>query len=167
MACLKSCSIAIVFFVAMLYMCVISPIILDESKYDVMRELKNKLTLEQQNKLMRVKKERAAIHFQGYGFGLLLSAAVLAWRMFSGTVKKRLTPMMMFCTTAAITCVVNYFYYILSPKSEWMITSLHNEDQARAWLKMYRYMQVNYHVGFVLGILAVGFMSKGICTGCK
>ena len=57
MVCIKCCSVAIVFFVAMAYMCVISPLVLEESKYDVMRELKSKLTIEQQKKLYRIKKE--------------------------------------------------------------------------------------------------------------
>ena len=162
MVCIKCCSVAIVFFVAMAYMCVISPLVLEESKYDVMREL----TIEQQKKLYRIKKERTAIYLQGYGYGLMLSALVLGWRMMSPAGKKSVTSTMIFCTTAAITFTVNYFYYILSPKKEWMVTSLHNEEQKVAWLKVYRYMQVNYHVGFVFGILAVAFMSKGIATGC-
>ena len=166
MTCVKSCGIAVMFFVAMAYMCVVSPLVLEESKYDVMRELKSKLTVEQQKKLYRIKKERTEIYLRGYGYGLILSALVLGWRMMSPSGKKSVTSTMMFCATAAITFTVNYFYYILSPKKEWMVTSLHSEEQKVAWLKVYRYMQINYHVGFVFGILAVAFMSKGISTGC-
>ena len=69
----------------------------------------------------------------------------------------------MACITGSITFTVNYFYYILTPKSEWMILSLEGQDQKEAWLKMYRHMQFNYHVGFLLGIAAVFFLTKGIC----
>ena len=44
-----------------------------------------------------------------------------------------------------------------------MIMSLEGDDQKAAWLKMYRHMQFNYHVGFLLGIAAVFFITKGIC----
>ena len=163
MACIKSCGIAIVFFVSMIYMCIISPIVLDESKEDVMKALRNTLSTEQKNTLERIKQERMQIHFKGYAAGLFLSSIIILYRFMHPMYNKYMTPMGMFCITAATTFVVNYFYYILSPKTEWMVTTLHNEEQKKAWLKVYRHMQVNYHIGFVLGIMAVGFMSRGVC----
>ena len=38
------CPIAVVFFVAMLYMCVLSPLVLDEDKHSVMKQLKGTFT---------------------------------------------------------------------------------------------------------------------------
>lgn len=161
MVCLRCCNIAIVFATAMIYMCVLSPLVVEENKHSLMKKLKNTLTLEQQNTYDRIKRERMSIHMRGYGIGLLLSALVLLYKFQFNS--KVLTPTVMACITGSITFTANYFYYILSPKSEWMIMSLEGDDQKAAWLKMYRHMQFNYHVGFLLGIAAVFFITKGIC----
>jgi hypothetical protein len=34
-----------------------------------------------------------------------------------------------------------------------------NQEQVRLWLQLYRQMQVYYHSGLVLGIIAVGIMA--------
>ena len=161
MVCVTCCNIAIVFAISMLYMCVLSPLVVEENKHSLMKKLKNTLTLEQQNTYDRIKRERLGIHLRGYGIGLLLSALVLMYKFQLNS--KILTPTVMACITGSITFTVNYFYYILTPKSEWMILSLEGQDQKEAWLKMYRHMQFNYHVGFLLGIAAVLFLTKGIC----
>ena len=161
MVCVTCCNIAIVFATSMLYMCVLSPLVVEENKHSLMKKLKNTLTLEQQNTYDRIKRERLGIHLRGYGIGLLLSALVLMYKFQLNS--KILTPTVMACITGSITFTVNYFYYILTPKSEWMILSLEGQDQKEAWLKMYRHMQFNYHVGFLLGIAAVFFLTKVIC----
>ena len=55
---------------------------------------------------------------------------------------KKLSANMMVCITASVTFLTNYFYYILSPKKEWMVTTLVTQQQKEAWLKMYRHMQL-------------------------
>ena len=45
-----------------------------------------------------------------------------------------------------------------------MIVHLDREDQRVEWQKIYRSMQLNYHVGLVLGIIAAGFFSGSICA---
>ncbi len=159
------CAVAVIFLIAMLYMCVLSPLILDEDKHSVMKQLKDTLTIEQQNTHTRIVKERMGIHMRGYGYGLVLSALILYYKMTSKS--KKLTPNMMVCVTASVTFLTNYFYYILSPKKEWMVTTLVTQQQKEAWLKMYRHMQYNYHIGFLLGILAVVFMTKGVLCDSK
>jgi hypothetical protein len=63
---------------------------------------------------------------------------------------------------AAVTFTVNYFYYILSPKTDWMVLNL-SKDETRAWLKVYKTMQYNYHIGMVLGILSVVAFGNSLC----
>lgn len=67
------------------------------------------------------------------------------------------------CMVAAVSFSVNYFYYILSPKSDWMVLHLKSGEETQAWLKVYRTMQVNYHIGLVLGILAVVAFGNALC----
>ena len=160
MVCLNCCGVAVVFATAMLYMCVLAPMILEENKHSLIKKLKDTLTIEQQHKFDRIKRERMSIHMRGYGYGLILSGLLLMYKY--KTKNKLLSPSVMMCLTASITFTVNYFYYILSPKTEWMVTSLVTEGQKKAWVKMYRHMQFNYHVGFLLGIVASGFLFKGL-----
>ena len=63
------------------------------------------------------------------------------------------------CAVMATCFLTNYFYYILSPKSDWMLNHINDKDQVKAWLQMYREMSFNYHAGLVLGILAVGILA--------
>jgi hypothetical protein len=66
------------------------------------------------------------------------------------------------CTVAAITLATNYFYYVLSPKSDWMVLHFKHDkpEDAANWLRVYRGMQVNYHVGLVLGIAGTVLLSN-------
>jgi len=81
------------------------------------------------------------------------------------------------CNVAAITLTTNYFYYMLSPKSDWMVLHFNNNnnnnnnhsdaanedaanEDAANWLRVYRGMQVNYHVGLVLGIAGTVLLSN-------
>jgi hypothetical protein len=63
------------------------------------------------------------------------------------------------CMATATTFLTNYFYYMLSPKSDWMLNHTSNQDQVKAWLQMYREMSFNYHAGLALGIVAVGIFA--------
>ena len=63
------------------------------------------------------------------------------------------------CTVMATCFLTNYFYYVLSPKSDWMLNHINDKDQVKAWLQMYREMSFNYHAGLGLGILAVGILA--------
>ena len=62
------------------------------------------------------------------------------------------------CVTIVVTFVTNYFYYILSPKSDWMLYHINSSEQIKSWLTMYREMQYNYHLGIVFGIVGAGIL---------
>ena len=68
------------------------------------------------------------------------------------------------CIAAGITFLVNYLYYILSPKSDSMIIHLNKKDQRVEWQKIYRGMQFNYHMGLVFGIIASAFLGGSLCA---
>ena len=67
------------------------------------------------------------------------------------------------CIIITITLVTNYLFYILYPKKDYMILHLKNKEQIEEWLDIYKYMQFRYHLGFVLGIVALIFASIAIC----
>lgn len=45
--------------------------------------------------------------------------------------------------------------YFLSPKKVWMLEQVNGKEQVTAWLQMYREMQLSYHTGLVLDIIAL------------
>ena len=63
------------------------------------------------------------------------------------------------CTVIATAFLTNYFYYMLHPKSDWMLNHMNNQEEVKAWLLMYREMSYNYHMGLTLGIIAVGILA--------
>ena len=63
------------------------------------------------------------------------------------------------CVVIATSFLTNYFYYTLSPKTDWMLNHMNSQEEVRSWLQMYREMQYNYHMGIVLGIIAVGVLA--------
>ena len=66
----------------------------------------------------------------------------------------------MMCVVGAVTLTVNYFYYMLAPKSDYMVLHLNKREQREEWQKINRYMQVKYHVGLLLGIVAAMLFAK-------
>ena len=60
---------------------------------------------------------------------------------------------------AAIYFVTEYFVYMLIPKKHWMLHSVENNQDAVDWLEKYKLMSRNYHIGMLLGIVAVGFFT--------
>ena len=65
------------------------------------------------------------------------------------------------CLVLGVTFTVHYFYYLIHPKTDWMLNHISDEVQTKAWLNMYKEMQRDYHVGLLLGLIAVGFTAAG------
>jgi hypothetical protein len=115
------------------------------------------LTEDQQQIYAKIVAERRGIYLRGFGWGLLLSALLLGIHHQYLTMSRAV----LLCNVAAITLATNYFYYVLSPKSDWMVLHFNNgKTDAANWLRVYRGMQVNYHVGLVLGIAGTVLLSN-------
>jgi len=113
-----------------------------------------------QNEILRyenIVNERRNIYFQGYGLGLIMSFILLALNYNN---KNGLSNNSMMCVVGAVTLTVNYFYYMLAPKSDYMVLHLNKREQREEWQKINRYMQVKYHVGLLLGIVAAMLFAK-------
>jgi len=121
-------------------------------KSDIVNQYKATLPLDLQQRYEKITEERRRISYQGYSLGFLLSLVILYFRRKMNTVS-------LVCTVMATCFLTNYFYYMLSPKSDWMLNHTTNQDQVHAWLVMYRAMSFNYHLGIVFGILAVGILA--------
>ena len=149
--CTISCSISAAFLIGMIYMNYAV------AKSQIILKYKSQLPENLQKTYEEITNERTRIYYQGYILGFILSLFIIATNVYSD--HKMLSTMSMICLVLATSFVTNYFYYILSPKKKWMLDYIKTPDQTKAWLHMYRGMQVYYHTGLVLGIIAVGIFA--------
>lgn len=127
----------------------------DKSK--IVKHYKEKLPRDLQNLYNKLSRERMAISYQGYILGFIISLFIILYNYFYKI--KKLSTVSIICIVLATSFLTNYFYYILHPKSDWMLNHINNPEQTKAWLIMYREMQFNYHMGLVIGILGVGILA--------
>jgi uncharacterized protein YacL len=146
MPCSTSCMISIIFLVGMIYFYIRTY----NSK--IVKEYKNTLTPDLKKRYDKISKERLCISTKGYLLGLLLSLIIILN-------KKNLSTTSLVCIVVATSFLTNYFYYMLHPKSDWMLNHMESEQQVKNWVVMYREMSYNYHSGLVLGIIAVGIFA--------
>lgn len=147
MVCSITCSISFVFIVGMIYF-------YNATRTNkVVLEYKAKLNGQQRVAYDKIAKERLHISMQGYALGLVLSLCIIG---FNYKKKQVIKPASVVCLVLATSFLANYFYYMLSPKSDWMLNHVESKEQTQAWLQMYRVMQYYYHSGLVLGIIGIG-----------
>lgn len=151
MACAISCMISAVFVIGMIYF------YNKTDKSEVVKHYKSSLPSDLQRRYEKISKERMEISYYGYALGLVIAFLIIFYNLRIKREKMSTIPLV--CTVVATCFLTNYFYYTLSPKSDWMLNHLNNQEQVRAWLIMYREMSYNYHLGIVLGIIAVGVLA--------
>ena len=134
-------------------------------KHGEVAKYQDSLDEKQKKVYEKIVNERKNIALQGYGLGLGLSVGFLVSRHFMTKRKGSLlsSSVSSLCLTAAITFIVQYFYYILSPKSDWMLNQLTNEEQKQQWLKVYRAYSWNYHLSMLIGLIGAGLLGYGVC----
>ena len=151
MACTISCMISAVFIIGMIYFYNMT------DKSEIVKHYKSSLPSDLQKRYENIAKERMAISFYGYGLGFILSLFIIFYNLKIKGAK--MTTFALVCTVMATCFLTNYFYYMLIPKSDWMLNHVNSSEQTKAWLQMYREMSFNYHLGLALGIIAVGIFS--------
>jgi hypothetical protein len=155
MPCGITCSISAVFIIGMIYM---NYSMLNSQ---IMQKYERQLPENLQYIYREIVNERTKIYYFGYFLGFILSIVVILYNTKLG--KNKMSNYGIVCTVVTVSSFVNYFYYILSPKNNWMLREIKTEEQTKAWLEMYRHMQMYYHSGFVLGIIAVGIFAFAFC----
>jgi hypothetical protein len=157
--CTITCFIAFVIVVAMVAMTVMV------SNDPFIKSYHDKLPADLKTAHDNIIAERQRIFFTGYLIGFVLSVFVI---VFSVNVLKKQMPVGgMVCFAVVVSTVVNYFYYILSPKSAYMVELLKTDKQREDWLQVYRSMQYYYHFSFVLGAVAVGIFAYAFRGSCR
>jgi hypothetical protein len=159
MVCANSCLFASIFLIANIYM--MFSCVNDTNK----SEFKNTLTSKQKAIYENIINERKNIYYGGFILGIALSLLALYigenYLFFIDKKNKAILPKV--CTVATITFITNYFFYILYPKTDYMLLHLTNKAQIEGWLAIYKKMQYKFHFGFVLGIIAITIYAYGFC----
>ena len=148
MPCSISCMISGVFIIGMIYFYNMT------DKSEIVKHYKEKLSIPLQKRYEKITEERKMISYYGYGLGLILSLFIIFYNTKMRGYK--MNTFSLVCMVMAVCFLTNYFYYILSPKSDWMLNHTSNQEEVKAWLQMYREMSYNYHMGLLLGIIGVG-----------
>ena len=151
MPCTISCMISAVFIIGMIYFYNMT------NKSEIVKHYKEKLPSDLQKRYENISEERKKISIHGYILGLVFSLFIIFYNVkLKG---QRLNTISLVCTVMATCFLTNYFYYMLSPKSDWMLNHINNPEQVKGWLLMYREMSYNYHAGLALGIIGVGILA--------
>jgi len=149
MPCSVSCMIAAVFVIGMIYFYNMT------GKSEIVKNYKKTLPTDLQKRYEMITNERKMLSYQGYALGVALSVCLIIYN----TQFERMSTSGMVCLVIATAFLTNYFYYVLSPKSDWVLNHTTNQEQVKNWLKMYREMSYNYHAGLALGIIGVGVLA--------
>lgn len=147
MICKTSCFVFIAFLVGAILMNIMT------HRLPIFDNLIATLDSDLQAKYKAISKTRATTSLQGYGLGLLISVAVLVYN-YTRPRSQRYNTTTMICVAGAVTFLTQYFYYVLTPKTDWMLNYLNTPEQKKAWLEVYRTMMWNYHASLLVGVLS-------------
>lgn len=155
MNCTVSCILAGAFIAASVFVC------FRVDKKMLNNPLMKLLNRENQTRYMRLTNERRNIYLKGFALGFIIS--VISLVLLNKNKMFKLTKLTNICFIVAVSFSINYFFYILHPKSDYMVNHLQTQEERSAWLKIYRTMQFNYHLGFVLGLIGMIFVGNSFC----
>ena len=110
----------------------------------------------QTNIYKSITKERLNIYIQGTVIGIILAIIVKLNFKFSKKIS--------ICMFVVIALGFNWAYYLLYPKSEYILNHLNSQPQIKAWLKIYKDMKLRCHIGLLLGILGYLILGVGVCN---
>lgn len=119
-------------------------------------KLKSVLPKESANAYEKIVSERTNLYIQGLILGLVLAFFIL----YNTPTNTRFHTITLFF---AITLIVTLLYYMLMPKSDWMLNHLKSQRETKAWLEIYQNMNTRYLIGFILGILAAIPLGNSLC----
>ena len=143
MNCVNTCVVAGAFFIASLY----TSLVVD--KEGIIDPYFNLLDIENRERYKKIGDERRMLQMKGLVLGFSLAVAIL---VYNGRTSINISTM---CDALAITFVTNYFFYLLYPKSDYMVLHLDKKEEREAWLNVYRTMQFNYNSSLALGLIGL------------
>jgi hypothetical protein len=147
-----TCAIAFAFIGGMLWLVV-------TANNSTMNNFVSQLNQDQLIVLERIKKARFQLWAKGLLLGFVIALIAAKFLPINGENASA-------CGVAAIAMGVNYFYYMLSPKEENLISYLRPE-QIPAWLEVKNMMSSKYHIGMLCGLIGSFLLAKGLSSGSQ
>lgn len=137
--CQAWCGIAAGLFGAMLYL------MFNPNKGNIINDFQNSLSPEQNAIYLDIKNERMTIYLVGLLIGLLVGMMYLRLQKNS---------LVRTCVFTVLVLGITYVFYMLVPKSKYMVTYLDTEEKRKKWLNVYVEMKYRHYMGFILGLMA-------------
>ena len=155
MVCTTSCIIAGAFVISSIF------VSLRVDKSTLKDPLFQLLSNENKQRYVNIANERKNIYLKGFGLGFIIS--IFALFVLNNNKMFKVNKLVNICFVLATSFSVNYFFYILHPKSDYMVLHLKDDEEKQAWLNIYKTMQFNYHLGFALGLVGMIFVGNSFC----
>lgn len=155
MVCTTSCIIAGAFVISSIF------VSLRVDKSTLKDPLFQLLSNKNKQRYVKIANERKNIYLKGFGLGFVIS--LLALFILNNNKMFKVNKLVNICFVLATSFSVNYFFYILHPKSDYMVLHLKDDKEKQAWLNIYKTMQFNYHLGFALGLVGMIFVGNSFC----
>ena len=155
MVCTTSCIVAGAFVISSIF------VSLRVDKSTLKDPLFQLLSNENKQRYVNIANERKNIYLKGFGLGFIIS--IFALFVLNNNKMFKVNKLVNICFVLATSFSVNYFFYILHPKSDYMVLHLKDDKEKQAWLNIYKTMQFNYHLGFALGLVGMIFVGNSFC----
>lgn len=124
--------------------------LLTNHKQDKFLHFSSLLSPEQQKTLKNITEERLYIYIQGFIIGIIIGLIFIK----ISNIKNN----SVFCIFVAIVLGFTYIHYTLFPKSTYMLEHIDTQEQAKAWLEIYKTMKNRCHIGMLLGVISLPFI---------
>jgi fructose-specific phosphotransferase system IIC component len=95
-----------------------------------------------------------------YIFGLVLGG-ILAFLVIKNV--KTVNRFHRISLFVAITLMTSVVFYLLMPKSDYMLNHMKTQEENKAWLEIYKTMKQRYIIGIILGALAAIPLANSFC----
>ena len=156
--CNRTLFFALVFIIADIYLLVMV------NKKAITTPFINTLDVGKKTIYTNIVQERTMIYIKSIFIALFLSLMYYFVFPKNNFLKpKNMTRFSLASVSLVIFYVVSYVFYILYPKTDYMILHLDTENERIEWLKIYKSMQFQYHLSFVVGFIGISILYYGIC----
>lgn len=119
-------------------------------------DFQNLLSPDQMRKYRGVVNERLSIYIQGLLIGVILGLIVVS-------MLDKVTTTNRVCVFVVIALLFNVIYYLLMPKTSYMLQHLNSKEQVNAWLRVYKVMRQRYILGFFVGVVGYVVFAYSLC----
>lgn len=144
MVCVITCSLAVGFVAASLLVMI--------TKSDKHLKLRNALEEQSRGAYDKIVAERTKLFIKGSIIGLIAALLFYFWA------KNKMNNVSIVCLFISIIFIVQVLFYILTPKSDYILNHIKTQEQAKLWYDVYKDMKFKYHLGFIIGIVGYGVL---------